>query len=149
MAITQAMTTSFKVEILDGIHAFGTTVVRAATTADTFKIALYTSSATLGATTTAYSATNEVSGTGYTAGGNTLTISTAPTSSGTTAFLDFDDTTWSTATITANGALIYNSTQSNKAVAVLAFGGDKTSTAGNFTIQFPTADASNAIIRIA
>jgi len=149
MAITQAMTTSFKVEILDGIHAFGTTVVRAATTADTFKIALYTSSATLGATTTAYSATNEVSGTGYTAGGNTLTISTAPTSSGTTAFLDFDDTTWSTATITANGALIYNSTQSNKAVAVLAFGGDKTSTAGNFTIQFPTPDASNAIIRIA
>ena len=149
MAITQAMTTSFKVEILDGIHAFGTTVVRAATTADTFKIALYTSSATLGATTTAYSATNEVSGTGYTAGGNTLTISTAPTSSGTTAFLDFDDTTWSTATITANGALIYNSTQSNKAVAVLAFGGDKTSTSGNFTIQFPTADASNAIIRIA
>jgi hypothetical protein len=149
MAITQAMTTSFKVEILDGIHAFGTTVVRASTTADTFKIALYTSSATLGATTTAYSATNEVTGTGYTAGGNTLTVSTAPTSSGTTAYLDFDDTTWSTATITANGALIYNSTQSNKAVAVLAFGGDKTSTAGNFTIQFPTPDASNAIIRIA
>lgn len=146
--ITQAMTTSFKVEMLNGIHAFGTSVVRAATTPDTFKIALYTSSASLGATTTAYSATNEVSGTGYTAGGNTLTT-VAPTSSGTTAFLDFNDTTWSTATITANGALIYNSTQSGKAVAVLAFGGDKTSTAGDFTIIFPTADASNAILRIA
>lgn len=148
MAISQAMTTSFKVEMLNGIHAFGTSVVRAATTPDTFKIALYTSSASLDATTTAYSATNEVSGTGYTAGGNTLTT-VAPTSSGTTAFLDFNDTTWSTATITANGALIYNSTQSNKAVAVLAFGGDKTSTAGDFTVIFPTADASNAILRIA
>ena len=148
MAITQAMTTSFKVEMLNGIHAFGTSVVRAATTPDTFKIALYTSSATLSAATTAYSVTNEASGTGYTAGGNTLTT-VAPTSSGTTAFLDFNDTTWSTATITANGALIYNSTQSNKAVAVLAFGGDKTSTAGDFTIIFPTADASNAILRIA
>ncbi len=148
MAITQAMVTSFKVEILNGIHAFGTTVVRAATTPDTFKIALYTSSATLDATTTAYSTSNEVVGTGYTAGGNTLTT-VAPTSSGTTAFLDFNDTSWTTATITANGALIYNSTQSNKAVAVLAFGGDKSSTSGTFTIQFPTADASNAIIRIA
>jgi len=148
MAISQAMCTSFKVELLNGIHAFGTTVVRGATTADTFKIALFTSSATLGATTTAYSVTNEVSGTGYSAGGNTLTA-VAPTSSGTTAFTDFNDTTWSTATITANGALIYNSTQSNKAVAVLAFGGDKASTAGDFTIVFPTADSSNAIIRIA
>ena len=148
MAISQAMCTSFKTELLNGIHAFGTTVVRGATTADTFKIALFTSSATLGATTTAYSTTNEVSGTGYTAGGNTLT-NVAPTSSGTTAYTDFADTTWSTATITANGALIYNSTQSNKAVAVLAFGGDKTSTAGDFTIIFPTADASNAVIRIA
>ena len=148
MAISQAMCTSFKVELLNGIHAFGTTVIRAATTADTFKIALYTSTATLGATTTAYSATNEITGTGYTAGGNTLTT-IAPTSTGTTAFLDFNDTTWSAATITANGALIYNSTQSDKAVAVLAFGGDKTSTAGDFTIIFPTADASNAIIRIA
>jgi len=148
MAISQAMCTSFKVEILNGVHAFGTTVVRAATTPDTFKIALYTSSATLSASTTAYSATNEVVGVGYSAGGNTLTT-TAPTSSGTTAFLDFSDTTWSAATITANGALIYNSTQSNKAVAVLAFGGDKTSTAGDFTIQFPTADATNAIIRVA
>lgn len=150
MAISQAMCTSFKVEILDGIHAFGTTVVRAATTADTFKIALYTSSATLSASTTAYTTSNECPSTGnYSAGGNTLTVSQVPTSTGTTAFLDFADTTWSNATITANGALIYNSTQSNKAVAVLAFGGDKTSTAGDFTIIFPTADASNAIIRIA
>lgn len=149
MAITQAMATSFKTELLNGIHAFGTTVVRAATTADTFKIALYTSSASLGASTTAYTTSNEVSGTGYSAGGGTLTVSTAPTSSGTTAYLDFEDETWGTATITARGALIYNSTQSNKAVAVLDFGSDKTSTAGDFTIVFPTADASNAIIRIA
>lgn len=143
------MATSFKVDILNGVHAFGTSVVRASTSADTFKIALYTSSATLDASTTAYSVTNEVSGTGYVSGGNTLVISQVPTSTGTTAFLDFADTTWAAATITANGALIYNSTQSNKAVAVLAFGGDKTSTAGDFTIQFPTADASSAIIRIA
>ena len=149
MAITQAMTTSFKVQILNGIHAFGTSVVRAATTPDTFKIALYTSSATLSAATTIYTTSNEVPSTGnYSAGGNTL-VNVAPTSSGTTAFLDFNDTTWSNATITANGALIYNSTQGDKAVAVLAFGGDKTSTAGDFTIIFPTADASNAIIRIA
>jgi hypothetical protein len=140
MAITQAMCTSFKVDLLDGEHDFG---------ADTFKIALYTSSATLDATTTAYSATNETSGTGYTAGGNTLTVSTTPTSSGTTAYISFANTTWSTASITARGALIYNSTNANKAVAVLDFGSDKTSTAGDFTIQFPTADASNAIIRIA
>ena len=149
MAISQAMATSFKVELLNGIHAFGTTVVRAATTADTFKIALYTSSASLGPGTGTYSTSNEVVGTGYTAGGNTLSVSTAPTSTSTTAFLSFSNTTWSTATITANGALIYNSTQGNKAVAVLAFGADKTSTAGDFTIVFPTADASNAIIRIA
>jgi hypothetical protein len=149
MAITQAMATSFKVEILNGIHAFGTTVTRGATTPDTFKIALYTSSATLDSTTTVYSTTNEVASTGgYTAGGNTLTT-VAPTSSGTTAFLDFNDTTWSSSTITANGALIYNSTQTNKAVAVLAFGSDKSSSGGNFTIQFPVADASNAILRIA
>lgn len=150
MAISQAMCTSFKVEILDGVHAFGTSVVRAATTADTFKIALYTSSATLSASTTAYSTSNECPSTGnYSAGGNTLTVSQVPTSTSTTAWLDFSDTTWSNATITANGALIYNSTQSDKAVAVLAFGGDKTSTAGDFTIIFPTADSSNAIIRIA
>ena len=149
MAITQAMATSFKVDLLNGIHAFGTTVTRGSTNADTFKIALYTSSATLGATTTAYSVTNEVSGTGYSAGGNTLTVSQTPTSTSTTAWLDFADTTWTSATITANGALIYNDTQSDKAVAVLAFGGDKTSTNGDFTIVFPTADSSNAIIRIA
>lgn len=142
MAITQAMCTSFKQELLTGTHNFTNG------TGDTFKIALYTSSATLGASTTAYSATNETSGTGYTAGGNTLTNVT-PTSSGTTAFTDFADTTWSTASITARGALIYNSTDSDKAVVVLDFGADKTSTAGDFTIQFPTADASNAIIRIA
>ena len=149
MAISQAMATSFKVDLLNGIHAFGTTVTRGSTNADTFKIALYTSSATLGATTTAYSATNEVSGTGYSAGSNTLTVSQTPTSTSTTAWLDFADTTWVSSTITANGALIYNSTNSDKAVAVLAFGGDKTSTNGDFTIVFPTADSSNAIIRIA
>lgn len=140
MAITQAMCTSFKQELLEGVHDFTTA---------TFKIALYTSSATLSASTTAYSATNEVSGTGYTAGGNTLTV-VAPTTSGTTAYVDFNDTTWSSATITARGALIYNSTAAgNPAVAVLDFGADKTSTAGDFTVSFPTADASNAIIRIA
>ncbi len=143
MAITQAMCTSFKQALLDGEMDFSSD------TAQTFKIALYTSSATLAASTTAYSVTNEVSGTGYSAGGNTLTISANPTTSGTTAFLDFADTTWSSATITARGALIYKSGGSNPAVAVLDFGGDKTSTAGDFTIQFPTADASNAIIRIA
>ena len=144
MAISQAMCTSFKVNILGGTFDFSSG------TAQTFKIALYTSSATLDATTTAYSVTNEVAGTGYSAGGNTLTISTNPTSTGTTAFLDFADTTWSGATITARGALIYLADGvTDPAVAVLDFGGDKTSTAGNFTIQFPTADASNAIIRIA
>jgi hypothetical protein len=143
MAITQAMCTSFKSELLTAEHNF------ANSGGDTFKIALYTSSATLDASTTAYSATNEVSGTGYTATGNTLT-NVDPTTSGTTAFTDFADTTWSSATITANGALIYNDDHaSDAAVAVLAFGGDKTSTNGDFTIQFPTADASNAIIRIA
>jgi len=142
MAITQAMCTSFKQELLTGTHNFTNG------TGDTFKIALFTSAATLGASTTAYSVTNETSGTGYTAGGNTLTNVT-PTTSGTTAFTDFADTTWSTASITARGALIYNSTDSDKAVVVLDFGEDKTSTAGDFTIQFPTADASNAIIRIA
>jgi hypothetical protein len=149
MAITQAMCTSFKVEILNGIHAFGTTVVRGSTTADTMYLALYTSSATLDATTTAYTATNEVSGTGYVAAGQALTA-VAPTSSGTTAFLDFNDETWTSSTITARGALIYNDTQAgDPAVAVLDFGGDKTSTAGDFTVVFPVADASNAIIRIA
>ena len=151
MAISQAMCTSFKVEILDGVHAFGSSVIRASEAPDVFKLALYTSSATLGAATTAYTTSDEVSssGTNYTTGGLTLTVSQVPTSSSTTAYLDFDDLTFPSATLTAAGALIYNATQDNKAVAVLSFGGDKTSTAGNFTIQFPTADASNAILRIA
>ncbi len=150
MAISQAMCTSFKVEILDGIHAFGTTIIRASTSADTFKIALFTSAATLDASTTVYSSTNEVpNGSGYTTGGQVLTVSQVPTSTSTTAWLSFSDVTWTTATITANGALIYNSTQNDKAVAVLAFGGDKSSTAGNFTIQFPAANSTSAIIRIA
>lgn len=143
------MCTSFKQELLYGVHDFD------ASTGDTFKMALYTSSATLDASTTAYSATNEVSGAGYTATGQDLT-NVNPTTSGTTAFTDFADETWTTATITARGALIYNSTPnttsvsvSNPAVVVLDFGADKTSTAGDFTVVFPTADASNAIIRIA
>ena len=142
MAITQAMCTSFKKELLEGTHNFKNSG------GSTFKLALFTSSATLGAATTAYATTNEASGTNYTAGGANLTR-VDPSSSGTTALTDFADLTFSTATITANGALIYNSSASDKAVIVLAFGGDKTSTAGDFTIQFPTADASNAIIRIA
>jgi len=142
MAITQAMCTSFKKELLEGTHNFKNSG------GSTFKIALFTSSATLDASTTAYATTNEVTGTGYSAGGASLTR-VDPSSSGTTALTDFADETFSTATITANGALIYNSSASDKAVIVLAFGGDKTSTAGDFTIQFPTADASNAIIRIA
>ena len=142
MAISTAMCTSFKQEILVGTHNF------TATSGNTFKLALYTSSASLGASTTAYTTSNEVSGTGYTAAGAALT-SVIPTTSGTTALCDFSDLTFSSSTITANGALIYNDTQSDKAVCTLAFGGDKTSTAGDFTIQFPTADASNAIIRIA
>ena len=143
MAITQAMCTSFKVALLNGEMDFSSD------TTQTFKIALYTSAATFDASTTAYSTTNEVTGTGYTAGGNTLTISTNPTSTGTTAFLDFADTTWTDATITARGALIYKSGGTNPAVAVLDFGADKTSTAGDFQVQFPTADATNAIVRIA
>ena len=142
MSITSALCTSFKQEILVGTHNF------TATSGNSFKLALYTSSATLNASTTAYTTSNEVSGTGYTATGEALT-SVTPTTSGTTAFCDFADLTFSSSTITANGALIYNDTQSDKAVCTLAFGGDKTSTAGDFTIQFPTADASNAIIRIA
>jgi len=142
VAITQAMCTSFKTQLLTGTHDFTNG------TGDTFKIALFTSAATLDASTTAYSTSNETSGTGYTAGGNTLTNVT-PTSSGTTAFTDFADTTWSSASVTARGALIYNSTEADAAVVVLDFGSDKSSTAGDFTIQFPTADASNAIIRIA
>ena len=143
MAITQAMCTSFKKELMEAKHNF------LASGGNTFKIALYTSSATLSAATTAYSATNEVSGTNYTAAGNTLT-NVNPASSGTTGFTDFADTTWSSSTITANGAVIYNDTASgDPSVIVLAFGADKSSSAGDFTITFPTADASAAIIRIA
>ena len=142
MAITQAMCTSFKQELLEAVHNFKNSG------GDTFKIALYTSSASLGAGTTAYTTSNEVSGTGYTAGGNTLTR-VDPSSSGTTALTDFANSTWGSSTITARGALIYNDTDSDKAVAVLDFGADKISSGGDFTIQFPAADASNAIIRIA
>ena len=142
MAISQAMCTSFKQELLEAVHNFKNSG------GDTFKIALYTSSASLGAGTTAYTTSNEVSGTGYTAGGNTLTR-VDPSSSGTTALTDFANSTWSSSTITARGALIYNDTDSDKAVAVLDFGADKVSSGGDFTIQFPAADASNAIIRIA
>jgi hypothetical protein len=143
MAITQAMVTSFKVGVLDGTFDFSSG------TSQVFKIALFTSAATLDAATTAYTVTNEVSGTNYVAGGNTLTISQVPTSTGTTAFLDFADTTWANATITARGALIYKVGGGDPAVAVLDFGSDKTSTSGDFTIVFPAADSSNAIIRIA
>ena len=139
MAITQCMVTSFKADILGGVQDLDTDVI---------KIALYTSAATLDATTTAYTTSNEVVGTGYTAGGNTLAGATISTS-GTTAFVDFSDTSWTTATITARGALIYNSSKSNKAIAVLDFGADKTSTAGTFTVQFPANTASDAVVRIA
>lgn len=139
MAITQAVCDSFKEEYLQGLHDF---------TSDTIKIALYTSSATLSAATTAYSATNEVSGTGYTAGGETLTPTIATSSN--TTFLDFVDTAWTSATISGiRGALIYNVTNSNTAVCVLDFGGDQAVSAGTFTIQWPTADSSNAIVRFA
>jgi len=144
MAIAQAMATSFKVGILNGTFIFKSG------TSQQFYVALYTSSATLGAATTAYATTNEVSGTGYTAGGNIAAISTNPTSTGTTAWLDLANVTWGTSTITARGALIYlKNGGSNDAVAVLNFGSDKTSTAGDFTIVMPGADSSNAIIRIA
>ena len=147
MAITSAICTSFKKELLERKHDFN------ATSGHTFKIALYTSSATLGAATTDYSTTNEVVGTGYTAGGTALT-NIDPATSGTTAFIDFADATWPSATITAAGALIYNTTSdggtgTTDAVAVISFGGDKTSTNGDFVVQFPVADASNAIVRIA
>ena len=142
MAITQAMCTSFKKELLEAVHNLKNSG------RDTFKIALYTSSASLDASTTAYSTSNEISGTGYTAGGNTLTR-VAPSSSGTTGFRDFSATTWSSASITARVALIYNDSDSDKAVAVLDFGADKTASGGDFTITFPAADASNAILRIA
>ena len=157
MAITQSMCTSFKAEILLGVHDFRVTG------GDTFKIALYTSVATINANTTAYSATNEVTGTNYTAGGGSLTNLGVVTSNNTissgTGYADFNDFTWSNATITARGALIYNTTPSansnantaltNAAVCVLDFGADKTSSAGDFTVIFPAATNTTAIIRIA
>ena len=143
MAISQAMCSSFKQELLEAKHNFLNSG------GNTFKIALYTSSASLGASTTAYTTSNEVSGTNYTAKGNTLTR-VNPSLDGTTAITDFADTTWSSSTITARGALIfYEVTSGDTSVLVLDFGADKTSTAGDFTIAFPAADASNAIIRIA
>ena len=151
MAIAQAMCTSFKKELLEGVHNFKNSG------GDTFKLALYaegsggksSTTATLGATTTAFTTTGEVASSGtYATGGGSLTR-VDPTTSSTTAFTDFADLSFTTATITAMGALIYNSSDSNKAVCVLDFTTNKTSTSGTFTIQFPTADASNAIIRIA
>ena len=143
MAITQAMCTSFKKEILEAKHNFLNSG------GNTFKIPLYTSSASLGASTTAYTTSNETSGTNYTAKGNTLTR-VDPRTSGTTALTDFADTTWSSSTITARGAMIFNEdTSGDTSVLILDFGSDKSSSSGDFTIQFPAADASNAIIRIA
>ena len=143
MAITQAMCTSFKKELLEAKHNF------LATGGNTFNLALYTSSATMSAATTAYSTSQEASGTNYTAKGASLTR-VNPTTSGTTAVTAFSDLTFGTCTITARGCMIFNDSASgDPAVAVFDFGGDKTSTPGSFTITFPTADASNAVIRIA
>ena len=143
MAISTAMCTSFKQELMEAVHNFKNSG------GNTFNAALYTSSASLGASTTAYTPSNEVSGTGYTAKGNSLTR-VDPSTSGTTALTDFADTTWSSSTITARGAMIFNDSASgDPSVVILDFGADKTSTAGDFTIAFPAADASNAIIRIA
>ena len=152
MAITSAVCTSFKVELLKGEHNFSTSG------GDTFKIALYDSDASLGASTTAYSTSEEISntsGSAYTAGGAALTIaSSSPTSSGTTAWVDFDNISWSSASFTANGCMIYNTTTGSgsgttDSVIIVAFGGDKTVSSGTFTVQFPTPDASDAILRIA
>lgn len=151
MANSQAICTSFKVELLQGIHALGTTVTRGATTADTVKAALYLTTASVGAGTTAYSATGEVSGTNYTAGGATVTNATAPTSSGTTAYwTPSANITWSNVTLSTafDCVLLYNFTQSNKAIAAYTFGA-QTVTAGNFTLTMPTNDASNALLRLA
>lgn len=147
MSIAQTATTSFKVELLQAVHNFGPT------SPDTFKIALYTGAASIGAGTTVYTTSGEVVGTGYTAGGNTLTISTSPTSGNNssgvpTAYISFANTSWANTTFTARGALIYNSSQGNKSVAVLDFGADKTTSDDTFQIIFPTADANSAIVRI-
>jgi hypothetical protein len=147
MSILQGATTSFKVELLQAVHNFGPT------SPNTFKIALYTASADINASTTVYSTTNEVTGTGYTAGGNTLVISTSPTSGNnssniSTAYISFTNTSWTSASFTARAALIYNSSQSNKSVAILDFGADKTVSNDTFQIIFPTPDANSAIVRI-
>ena len=138
MAITTTMCTSFKQELLEAEHDF---------TADTFKVALYADTATLGASTTAYSTSDEVTGTGYTAGGKTLTT-VAPTTSNNVAYVDFNDVTWTSSTITARGMLIYNSSKSNKAVAVYDFGSNQSSSSSTFTVEFPTAASGTAIVRI-
>jgi len=151
MANSQAMCTSFKTEILSGVHALGTSVVRASTAADTLKAALYLASASQGAGTTAYGVTGEVSGTNYTAGGVTVTNATAPTSTGTTAYWTPSASfSWTNVTLSTSFdcALVYNSTQSNKAISVHTFGA-QTVTAGNFTLTMPTNDATNALVRIA
>ena len=147
MSISQTATTSFKVELLQAVHNFGPT------SPNTFKVALYTGAANIGPTTTVYTTSGEVTGTGYTAGGNTLTISTSPTSGNNvsnvpTAYISFNNTSWTSATFTARGALIYNVTQGNKSVAVLDFGSDKTVNNDTFQIIFPTPDVNSAIVRI-
>lgn len=144
MSIAQTTTTSFRVELLQAVHNFDS---------DTFYIALYTGAAEIGPNTTAYTTSGEASGTGYTAGGQALTVSTTPTSGNNsfgipTAYISFATVSWTNASFTARGALIYNATQGNKSVAVLDFGGDKTVTNTTFTVQFPTADANSAIVRI-
>ena len=140
MPIDQGATNQFKVGLASGQFDFNT---------DTFKMALYTGAATIGPTTAAYTTTNEVSGTGYSAGGETLTVSTTPTTgsnpSNTTMYLSFSNVTWNPASFTCRGALVYNSSKSNKSIFVLDFGTNKTVTAGTLTIQFPTADVNNAI----
>jgi hypothetical protein len=151
VANTQAICTSFKVELFNGHHAFGTSVTRGATTKDDFKAALYLVSATVNATTTAYSSTGEITGTNYTAGGNAVTNATAPTSTSTTAFwTPSASLVWAALTqaVAFDAVLIYNDTQGDKAVAVYTFG-SQTITAGTFTLTMPTNDASNALLRIA
>ena len=144
MSISQTTTTSFRVQLLQAVHNFDS---------DTFKIALYTGAADIGPDTTTYTSIGEASGTGYTAGGETLTVSTTPTYGtntygAVTAYISFANVSWNSASFTARGALIYNSSKSDKSVAVLDFGADKTVTNGTFTVQFPTADANSAIVRI-
>ncbi len=151
MSNTQAMCTSFKGEILSGIHALGTTVIRAGTGADTLKAALYLASATINAATTAYTVSGEVSGAGYSAGGVTVTNANPPTTSGTTGYwTPSASLTYTTVTLTTafDCVLIYNSTQSNKAISAHTFG-SQTVTAGTFTLTMPVSDATNALIRIA